>query len=304
MSDPRDLTDGELDPIQILALSEIIREVDGNHSLGAAALAEAILSHPGSRWGRPAPAPAEASAAPTWPANFTRSKRAAQARRLCIAANLPESSPIVNRITREAANGLSLKDVVDLIASESSEPGVSAHVSATQRHPAPVLVAPYREIADLVVWLEDHSAECLELDRSEWAKSIAKAARFLHLYLKAAQVPVPVSERLKQIEDLAADAVGALRYIEQVHGRFHGVGWDRVYEKAESLSPAADLLEQCQASPVPVGVSGQPDGRDPECVKRWPDCFDGGYHPRCCRFPKSCSCGVRFTSPLPNGEVN
>ena len=34
----------------ILKLAEIIREVDGNHSLGAAVLAEAILSHPGSRW--------------------------------------------------------------------------------------------------------------------------------------------------------------------------------------------------------------------------------------------------------------
>jgi hypothetical protein len=34
----------------ILRLADIIREVDGNHSLGAAALAEAILSHPDSRW--------------------------------------------------------------------------------------------------------------------------------------------------------------------------------------------------------------------------------------------------------------
>lgn len=31
--------------------------------------------------------------------------------------------------------------------------------------------------------------------------------------------------------------------------------------------------------------------RDPECVMRWPDCEDGAYHPNCCRFPKSCSCG-------------
>ena len=30
----------------ILKLAEIIREVDGSHSLGAAALAEAILDHP------------------------------------------------------------------------------------------------------------------------------------------------------------------------------------------------------------------------------------------------------------------
>lgn len=29
----------------ILVLADIIREVDGNHSLGAAALAEAILNH-------------------------------------------------------------------------------------------------------------------------------------------------------------------------------------------------------------------------------------------------------------------
>jgi hypothetical protein len=34
----------------ILRLAEIIREVDGNHDKGTAALAEAILSHPGSRW--------------------------------------------------------------------------------------------------------------------------------------------------------------------------------------------------------------------------------------------------------------
>jgi hypothetical protein len=31
----------------ILRLADVIREVDGSHSLGAAALAEAILSHPG-----------------------------------------------------------------------------------------------------------------------------------------------------------------------------------------------------------------------------------------------------------------
>lgn len=35
------------------------------------------------------------------------------------------------------------------------------------------------------------------------------------------------------------------------------------------------------------------DRRDPECVKRWPDCVDGEYNPSCCRFPKSCSCGPR-----------
>ena len=34
-----------------------------------------------------------------------------------------------------------------------------------------------------------------------------------------------------------------------------------------------------------------PDNRDPKCVENWPDCREGAYHPSCCRFPKSCSCG-------------
>jgi hypothetical protein len=32
------------------------------------------------------------------------------------------------------------------------------------------------------------------------------------------------------------------------------------------------------------------DDRDPSCVAAWPECVVGGYDPRCCRFPKSCSC--------------
>jgi len=54
-SEPQAEEDDELPPRvgHILRLAEIIRKVDGNHDKGAAALAEAILSHPGSRW-RPA----------------------------------------------------------------------------------------------------------------------------------------------------------------------------------------------------------------------------------------------------------
>ena len=39
--------------------------------------------------------------------------------------------------------------------------------------------------------------------------------------------------------------------------------------------------------------------RNPECVASWPDCYEGGYDPRCCRFPKSCSCEVRQEVPEP-----
>ncbi len=32
--------------------------------------------------------------------------------------------------------------------------------------------------------------------------------------------------------------------------------------------------------------------RLPICVEQWPECSEGEYDPRCCRFPKSCSCEV------------
>lgn len=40
-----------------------------------------------------------------------------------------------------------------------------------------------------------------------------------------------------------------------------------------------------------------------ECVERWPECHEGGYDPRCCRFPKSCSCEVTDTERTREHEV-
>lgn len=47
--DPAAVTKQPSDAEQVLRLAAIIREVDGNHSKGAAALAESILDHPGFR---------------------------------------------------------------------------------------------------------------------------------------------------------------------------------------------------------------------------------------------------------------
>ena len=47
--------------------------------------------------------------------------------------------------------------------------------------------------------------------------------------------------------------------------------------------PHSQEASQPTLEPVPY--------REAECVKRWPECESGGYDPRCCRFPKSCSCG-------------
>lgn len=55
----------------------------------------------------------------------------------------------------------------------------------------------------------------------------------------------------------------------------------------------ADLHSALLAGLRQIGQDRPPalaDTRDPECVKAWPGCFPFGYDPRCCRFPKSCSC--------------
>ena len=40
----------------------------------------------------------------------------------------------------------------------------------------------------------------------------------------------------------------------------------------------------------PRPLTSVPTRRLRACVENWPDCYDGGYNPYCCRFPKSCSC--------------
>ena len=73
--------------------------------------------------------------------------------------------------------------------------------------------------------------------------------------------------------------------------------------KSPVLSAAQAALDAALSPPAP----GDSDNRDHECVQQWPECEDGAYDPRCCRFPKSCSCGPRITSlapPAPEpGEV-
>jgi hypothetical protein len=98
------------------------------------------------------------------------------------------------------------------------------------------------EVGELVAWLRLTGNGQPRLSDEGYAR-LTRAADLLEQRHPA---PVPVTERLEQVEDLAADAVGALRYIEQSHGRLYGVGWARVYEKADRLLPA-------HALPLPQG---------------------------------------------------
>ena len=49
-----------------------------------------------------------------------------------------------------------------------------------------------------------------------------------------------------------------------------------------------DLRDELDKQPR---VELLPDNRDRDCIERWPGCESGCFDYRCCRFPKSCSCG-------------
>lgn len=82
---------------------------------------------------------------------------------------------------------------------------------------------------------------------------------------------------------------------------------------AIGLVPKAICQQSCRLLAAQLGRFQVADGRDIECVAAWPECQSGGYDPRCCRFPKSCSCGPRgildseakvcFNSPVTNEPI-
>lgn len=65
------------------------------------------------------------------------------------------------------------------------------------------------------------------------------------------------------------------------------------------------MSECCQvgseAHPGPCPLHDVKWRRLKSCIEEWPECYSGGYDPRCCRFPKSCSC---MDSPLLVSEDN
>ena len=86
----------EQDTNAVLRLAAVIRQVDSSHSLGAAALAEAILSHPAAR---------EVLAATTPPVDGETEKLATRlvADAECLEADQPDLMSLDNHHLRRAA---------------------------------------------------------------------------------------------------------------------------------------------------------------------------------------------------------
>lgn len=61
----------------------------------------------------------------------------------------------------------------------------------------------------------------------------------------------------------------------------------------ENYKILTDHISKSVINPVLISEiisEAKPDGRNPTCVERWPECENGEYHPSCCKYPKSCSC--------------
>jgi hypothetical protein len=76
-----------------------------------------------------------------------------------------------------------------------------------------------------------------ELMAQWWSEDVPVEPRWSrHMAMRGAawgwEQAIPEREKL---ESAYADAISALRYIEQQHGRLYGVGWDRLYAAAERL---------------------------------------------------------------------
>ena len=66
-----------------------------------------------------------------------------------------------------------------------------------------------------------------------WLASVLEAHRIAH--------EAPLLARIAELEEVYADAVSGLRYIEKTHGRVSGVGWDRVFDRYRELMARAAL---------------------------------------------------------------
>lgn len=156
-------------------------------------------------------------------------------------AALPQPVPEVVEPSLEEVEDLCEEHCFNVEGYESIECLQGLINEAITRWGRPAPAPAEGEVAELVALIRQIA---LTWEPDEWllgnmtAGQLARAADLLERR-QTAPAPVPVGERSDQIEDLAADAVGALRYIEQSHGRLYGVGWDRVYEKADRLQPHA-----------------------------------------------------------------
>jgi hypothetical protein len=103
-------------------------------------------------------------------------------------------------------------------------------------------------------------------------------------------------DRLAELRRIAAAAIHQHHPFTPAWYRFHAEFTPGVVLELLDMIPPSEVEPVLNQYGQPVGqvaTSTPPEWRrNPHCEEAWPDCWDGGYDPRCCRWPKSCSCNV------------
>jgi hypothetical protein len=149
-----------------------------------------------------------------------------------------------------------------------------------------------RERGDDIAWAERRAAQDLPRIRhalQTWRDHATPPA--------ATREAGPLPQAVVEISDEELTLTYACAVAAAVDGKRGPFNKDEA--EAAQLAGLRAVLARWGGAAVPVAAA---DGRDPVCVAQWPDCRDGAYDPRCCRFPKSCSCGP-LQQPAAAGEV-
>lgn len=184
------------DTDRVLDLAAIIREVDGNHSKGAAALAESILDHPDFR---------AALTKPDEPA-------VPQGREPAAVTGRPSDEELLDLLPQGNESGFWLpkglpSDWVDgeFIAPPKAIIAFARDVLArwgTSNLTQTRLLPADKEVAELVEWLREQLHVCLQ---APWTPGIKHFGRAAELLERQVVVPVAVSDALIKAECALSD---------------------------------------------------------------------------------------------------
>lgn len=99
--------------------------------------------------------------------------------------------------------------------------------------------------------------------------------------------------RHREAQSVVGVAIKDFRSLWYVHSTVGNTGplSDEELRRDWDCTPELDNHHNAKLCPYCTPPAPEPP-RIPFCVAAWPECEDGEYNPKCCRFPKSCSCRV------------
>lgn len=198
------------------------------------------------------------------------------------------------REVEQLVHGL-IADRADLVLDgrSSSTTDAGTEEFAPSHDSDPNNVCPQEELG----WMDDGETY------SEYIGSMVDARRRLHL------------GNAEVLTDQAKQTLGKSVQLHEVTFRTDGQGMpgtgivsvdgERICQQCGAIErlhttptriPGQTLINHPFVPLIPDPAYGKVQ-REPTCVANWPECHEGGYDPRCCRFPKACAVNTVLAPP-------